>query len=311
MRLLTSIIFLFIATWSSGQGMVTLSVDFSDEPEQPPESFAAVRSYPDSLIMARGIDSLLTALFNYGYIDVEKKAVHRKNGAFTVFISQGVLYQWKLRNANINEKVLSANRLNDYFEGTPLPFSRFNQIRITILNWYENNGFPFARIFTDSIQQNNNLLNATLRIDPSLPIVFENVNLKGNVSLARGFTANQTGISAGAPFSEEKARMAATLLSDLPFIRIVGEPTIEFTPGTAVITVPVARRPANRFEGLAGVTNDPLQGNRLQLTGYINLSLLNLFERGERLTMNWEGLTHGTQRLLLQVNYPFLLSTPV
>ncbi|HSV77568.1 MAG TPA: hypothetical protein VLH37_11110 [Bacteroidales bacterium] len=311
MRLLTSTILLSITFWCFGQGAFRLNIEFDGNFEKPPARFAETRFFPDSIIMMQGIDSLLAALFRFGYLDAEKQQISGQLEAFTVRINQGRLYHWELRNTNINQEVLKAQRLLPYFNGTPLPFYRFNELRNSIIHWYENQGFPFARLHTDSVIKSDALLKATLRIDPSLPIFFENVNLRGNVNLARGFVANHTGIAEGTPYSEGKAGMAAIRLSELPFVRITGEPTIEFTPGTALVTVPVARRPANRFEGVAGVTNDPLQGNRIQITGHLNLSLVNLLERGEQIAMNWQGLTQGTQRLMLQANYPFVLSTPI
>jgi len=311
MRLLTSTLLFFLATWCFGQGTLTLHVAFSEDFEKPPGQFAETRFYPDSLTMLQGLDSLFNALFQYGFLDVEKEKIHRQPGGFTVLVNQGTLYHWALRNYNINQEALKAQRLSAYFDGTPLPFARFDHLRYTIIKWYENNGFPFARLHTDSITKAGGVIQAALRVEPSLPIVFENIVLRGNVNLVRGFLAHQTGIKPGTPYSEEKAMLAARRLSDLPFIRIAGEPIIAFTPGTALLTVPVVRRPANRFEGLAGVSSDPLLNNRLQLTGHFNLSLVNLFEHGEQVTMNWQGLTQGTQRLMLHAGYPYAFSTPV
>ncbi len=311
MRHAVLVIFFLSALATQGQDLIRLSIISADNTHTLPEDFKKPRFYPDSLSLQKGLDTLMLKVFDTGYLNATLQDLLPDSAGFTAVVATGPMFQLQLRNANISREALRILRLEPYFEGRALPYARFREIREQIVGWYENQGYPFASLVADSLQQEEQTLKAVLAIDPSFFIVFDTLELSGNVSLSPGFIAGHTGIRAGLAYSEQKAREAAGRLSDLPFITLTGEPTLQFSPGSAKLTIPVRRQPANRFDGIAGVSSNTLDDNRLQLTGQLNLMLVNIFERGEHLSMNWQGMGQGTQRLVLEGAYPYLLSTPL
>lgn len=311
MRRALLIIMLFFALAVQGQDLIRLTVRVDDLQKPLPQEFVKPRYFPDSLSLKLGLDSLMHSIYERGYLNALHEELKKDTAGYSILIRPGVLFSWQLENANISPEAIRSLRLSAYFNETPLPFFRYNEIRQKIIGWYENHGFPFASLLVDSIQIKEDKIKAALRIETSYFIAFDTLQLIGNVNLAKGFIANHTGIRPGQPYSEEKVREAAILLSDLPFLRLNGDPSLQFTPATARLIIPVRRQPANRFDGIAGVASNTLDDNRLQLTGQLNLLLVNPFERGERFSMNWQGLGQGTQRLELEGAYPYLLSTPL
>jgi len=311
MRRALLIILLLSALATQGQDLLRLSITSADNAQTLPQDFESPRYFPDSLSLQKGLDALMLKVFDAGFLNATLQDLLPDSAGFTAVVDTGPMFKWQLRNTNISREALLILRIEPYFAGKALPYARYQEIREQIVGWYENHGYPFASIIADSLQQEGHTLKAVLAIDPSFFIVFDTLELSGNLSLSPGFIAGHTGIRAGLAYSEEKARGAAGRLSDLPFLRLAGEPTLQFTPGTATLTIPVRRQPANRFDGIAGVSSNPLDNNRLQLTGQLNLLLVNIFERGERLSMNWQGMGQGTQRLVLEGAYPYLLSTPL
>jgi translocation and assembly module TamA len=311
MRQFLLIIMLCFALASRGQDLIRLSVRVADQQKPLPEEFVKPRYFPDSLSLQLGLDSLMNSFFERGYLNARHEDLKNDTAGYSILIRPGVLFSWQLQNVNISPEALHSLRLSEYFNQTPLPFHRYNELRQKIIGWYENHGYPFASILADSVHIEEDKIKAAIRIEPSFYIAFDTLQLNGNVNLSKGFIANHTGIRPGQPYSEDKVREAAILLSDLPFLRINGEPSLQFTPATARLIIPARRQPANRFDGIAGVSSNTLDNKRLQLTGQLNLLLVNLFERGERFSMNWQGLGQGTQRLVLEGAYPYLLSTPL
>lgn len=311
MRHAVLIILIMSALATKGQDLIKLSITSAGNAQTLPPEIIRPRFYPDSLTLHQGLDTLVLKVYEAGYLNANLQYLLPDSAGFTAVIDTGPMFQWQLRNANISQEALRVLMIEPYFSGKALPYTRYREIRKQIVGWYENQGYPFASIAVDSLLQEDHTLNAVLTIDPSFFIVFDTLELSGNLSLSPGFIAGHTGIRAGSAYSEEKAREAAGRLSDLPFLRLNGDPVLQFTPGTARLTIPVRRQPANRFDGIAGVSSNTLDDNRLQLTGQLNLLLVNIFERGERLSMNWQGMGQGTQRLVLEGAYPYLLSTPL
>ncbi|MBW6498824.1 MAG: hypothetical protein K0B09_10570, partial [Bacteroidales bacterium] len=286
MRYAVLIILFMSALATQGQDLIRLSIKSADISQTLPPEITKPRFYPDSLTLQKGIDTLMFKVFEAGFLGANLQNILADSAGFTAVIDTGPMFQWKLRNANISQEALRTLRIEQYFSGDALPFNRYREVNQKIIGWYENRGYPFASLMNDSLELLENSLNAALRVDPSFFIVFDTLELSGNVNLSQGFIAGHTGIRAGSAYSEEKAREAAARLSDLAFLRLNGDPALQFTPGKAKLSIPVRRQPANRFDGIAGVSSNTLDDNRLQLTGQLNLLLINLFERGERFSMN-------------------------
>ena len=310
MRQVVIILFLLFSLEGAGQGVVRLKAEVRDVAGGAFEELSNPRTYPDSLFLRQGLDSITTPLHKQGYLEARLYGFQPDTLGYTAVIDTGPLYVWQLRNVNISNEAIRKGKLTHYFEGTPLPFSGYKNLQQKIIGWYEEQGYPFASLQAEDIRIEEQILNAALKVDPSWLIVNVTLRLTGDVSLSAGFLAAHTGIRPGQPYSESRARNAAGLIADLPYVQINGDPHLRFSPGSAELSLPVRKRPANRFDGIAGISSNTLDENRLQLSGQFNLSLVNLMSRGEQLAIVWQGLGQGTQRLSLDASFPYLVSTP-
>ncbi|MEE4177539.1 MAG: hypothetical protein V2I46_08515 [Bacteroides sp.] len=310
MRQAVMIILLLFTLEGSGQDLIRLTMDVQNVSEKVSESLGKPRFYPDSLSLRQGLDSALTFIQTQGYIEARLEDFQTDTMGYRAQIHAGPLYHWQLENFNISTEALREQKLARYFEGTRLPFPAYQDLQEKIIAWYEDQGYPFASLQAEAIKIEGQTLQASLKVDPSYRIVYDTLRLSGDVSLSSGFLSTHTGIRPGSTYNETKARNAAALIAELPFVQVNSEPSLQFTPGTALLTIPVRKRPANRFDGIAGVSSNSLDENRLQLTGQVNLSLVNLMSRGEQFAMIWQGLGQGTQRLTLDASYPYIFSTP-
>ncbi|MBT8196392.1 MAG: BamA/TamA family outer membrane protein [Bacteroidia bacterium] len=68
-------------------------------------------------------------------------------------------------------------------------------------------------------------------------------------------------------------------------------------------------RSVSSVDGILGLQSDRESG-KVNLTGEIKLFLSNSFSRGEKLKFHWKQPRKLTQNLEVEVNYPFLFSTP-
>lgn len=310
MRQAALVILLLFTLEGSGQDLIRLTMDIPNVSKEVSEPLSKPRFYPDSLSLRQGIDSALTFFQTQGYIEARLQDLQADTSGYRAQINAGPLYHWQVENGNISTEAIRDQKLTHFFEGVLLPFPVYHEVQQKIIAWYEDQGYPFASLQAEAIKVEGHTLQASLKVDPSYRIVNDAVRLTGDVNLSEGFLSNHTGIKPGLPYSETRTRNAAALIAELPFVQVSGEPSLQFTPGTALLTIPVRKRPANRFDGIAGVSSNSLDENRLQLTGQVNLSLVNLMSRGEQFAMIWQGLGQGTQRLTIDASYPYVFSTP-
>ncbi len=284
----------------------------SSDPQYPlPQTLNVKKQFSDSLSLAAHIEELVESLHEAGYLKARLDAHLVENDTHMVFLYPGPRFYWALRKGNLSREVMAELRIDDHFNDYPLSFNDLYRLQKRVVEWYENRGYPFASVKADSVQINENCLSAALNVNTGVYIVFDSLRVKGNVAVSRGFLANHTGIRKGEPYNEKKAARLALLLEDLAFARLSQEPVVSFTEHKAQIEVRLERRSANRFDGIAGLGNSPIDPDQLQITGQLNLHLLNVLERGETFDMRWQGMGQGTQRLELFAAYPYLLTTPL
>jgi len=76
---------------------------------------------------------------------------------------------------------------------------------------------------------------------------------------------------------------------------------------SAWLLIPLKRKSTNSIDGILGVIPPQSNTPRWMITASLRFSLLNLFNIGEAIHLNYERLPNTTQRFLLQFQLPYLL----
>lgn len=97
----------------------------------------------------------------------------------------------------------------------------------------------------------------------------------------------------------------------LPYLQLVKDPEVRFSLGRAEVILPLSARNASRFDFLIGVLPNNLQTNRLLITGSLEGEFLNQLGAGERIYARIEQLRPQTQRLDIQLGFPYLAGLPL
>lgn len=311
MKKILFLICIFFVVPVKGQGPYYLKFELSELAQPSIELPVAPLSYLDPSLVSMAIDSLIHGLRSAGYLDAALDSIALAQNITRAFINPGPLFQWRMQNSGISNEALRKTQMQCYFDGTLLPFGNLAMLQERLLQWYENHGYPFASLHIENIRIDSNTITARLQLEPKYLIHFEPLQLTGDVALADGFLRRHTGIVPGMPYSQEMAVNATARLNELTFAEVAGTPEVLFSPASARLSIPMRPKPANRFDGIAGFGSRPDAPGRLQFTGSLNLNLINMFRRAEQLMVNWQGPGHGTQRLSISANVPYIFSTPV
>jgi hypothetical protein len=310
-RIFLTILLLAGTLSAAPQAMLRLELVHLDPENTLPHQTLQERTFPDTLAMKEGLQTIIQNLQESGYLFARIDSLVAYSDRHAAYLFSGPRFSYHIRSGNIEEAVLRQLRLEGLLEGKTIPFDGLEIPKRRIVSWYENHGYPFARVSLENVNLDGDQIFGELMVTPMEYVVFDTLELSGEVNVHPSFLANHTGIRPGAPYSERIAARVADRVADLPFLRVSAPPVVRFPGREARIAVPVVRRPANRFDGIAGLTGSGTEAEPYRLTGQLNLKLVNALERGETFDMNWQGLGHGTQRLELSAQYPYIFSTPL
>lgn len=203
------------------------------------------------------------------------------------------------RNARISEKFLSKIPL------TPKELS--NNLR-RIHDSYLNNGYPLSSVQLDSVEIEQDRIEAQIAIDRGPMYNWTKIHVKGDTSVSEKYLSSLLGISVGDPFNQKSLRQISGAISRVAFIKEVRPHEILFTKKGCELFLYVESVAISSFNGVVGLQPDPIT-ERLAITGDLNLRLLNVLKRGELLNIRWQSIRDQTQSLNSRLNYPFLFGT--
>lgn len=233
----------------------------------------------------------------------------------------GPLVRWlRIRSANPEERrlLVAAGFREGRFASETLRHDELLKAEERVLQYAENNGYPLARVWLDSIvMEENGGINAVLRLDRGRFFVLNDLKTVGDVKLPAAYLANYLGVKPGSPYNREQVLHLREQLRSLVFVESTGNPTVTFSSGKpgqeglATVNLFLKKKKASRFDFVIGLLprSDNNDG-RLLLTGSLSAAFQNALNYGERLSVEFERLKPETQRLDVQAGVPYLFGSP-
>lgn len=186
-----------------------------------------------------------------------------------------------------------------------------SKVKNKILVDYENNGYPFVNIISDSIEIKPGTISIKHFVKSGQLISFDSLEIIGNAKISNIFLTRYLGIISGKNYSEKKVVQINRLIKELSFISVDKPEEIYFIDNKAKIRLFLKQKKANQFNGILGIMPDPKITGKFLLTGDISLNLLNTFRRSDRIEFSWKKLETSSQNLFASVQLPYLLNKPV
>ena len=103
-----------------------------------------------------------------------------------------------LKPKRYDEEILEAAGWNEKnYSGKQLLYQQFENSQQQLLNYMENNGYPFAKIFLDSISIENNELSGILKIDRGPLYKIDSIRIIGSAKVSTDFLQRYLNIPNG------------------------------------------------------------------------------------------------------------------
>jgi outer membrane protein assembly factor BamA len=254
----------------------------------------------------------LPGLFNtQGYATASVDSIWGNVDTTFAKIYLGKKYLWQnIAASNIDKKALAAaGFIEKDFDEKKIDFKKLQQMQQRLLNYYENNGYPFAKIYLDSITITDDKLNALLKAEPGLLYHIDSMRIIGGAKIANAFMQQYTSIPNGSLYSKVKLEQLSQRIVELPYLQQLQPADITMLGSGAILNLYLAPKKSSQFNFLLGILPAANQAQKFQLTADVNLNLKNALGRGENIVVNWQQLQLQSPRLNLAYQQPYIFKS--
>lgn len=249
-----------------------------------------------------------------GYLAVSVDSLLQNDTAIKAWIYHGHKYKWaqlslkKIPDALLNNMGIRERAWNDQ----PLSPRRFAALTGKVLGYCENNGYPFASIYLDSISRHEGKgIYANLVLEPGQLTKYDTIKIEGNVPVSHQFLLTYLGIQQDDIYNESQLKLISKRLKELAFLEEAQTWSVRFTPGSSSLSIFLKERKANQLNGLIGLQPNTAETGKFMLTADVLIGLKNALGYGESLSLTYQQLQYKSPRFHADVMWPYLLGTPL
>lgn len=257
---------------------------------------------------------ILHTLAERSYLNATVDSLVFADNVCKAYINPNQSYKWiVLSSGNVNKDLLKeCGWRADLFLNKQFSFTQYKLQADRLLNYLEQNGYPFAQLYLDSIIADSQFLTAKLNLKLNDEIKFDTIEIIGDVNLKGWFIAKYLGIKKDALYNELLLKNADSRLSQLPYLQIIKPTTVYFVSTIAKPVLYLNNKKSSNFSGVIGVAPESTNNsNKLLVTGEANLNLQNLFGTGKTFELAYRSFLGQSQDLKSRFQWPYLFKSNV
>lgn len=261
------------------------------------------------------IFNLLPTLQAKGYMTASVDSVTIDASAASIRLYVGNIYRWAaIDTRHVDPALLAAVAWNDKtFRNRTLDFHQFQARQQQMLDYLENNGYPFARISLDSVTlKDSGMVSAMLKIDKGPLYKIDSIRVYGTAKISTEFLQRYLNLPNGTIYKKEKLEAITKKILELPYVQEQQPWNLTMLGEGSVVNLYLKPKKSSQINALVGFlpSSDPVLGNKVVVTGEAQINLKNALGNGETIGLNWQQLQQGSPRLNLLFQQPYLFHSP-
>ncbi len=258
------------------------------------------------------MQSLMGELYNHGYLQATFQEFSHDSTKLKATLFIGSLWEWaSLKNGNVDDIILNRIGFKErLYEDKPFQPQQIHQLTESILGYCENNGYPFATVYLDSISIRDQKLSAKVFLSKNQLVTLDSLSIVGDAKIAKPYLASYIGFHFPSIYKEDLIMRISSRIRELPFCSEAKAPQIIFNGDHASLNLFLNKKDASRFDFVLGVLPNSSSTGKLLVTGDGQLSLVNPFGRGESIFLSFSALQPRTSQGILRADYPYLFNLP-
>ena len=272
-------------------------------------------SFANRTDCSKYINKLSSYLQSKGYLTASVDSLRYDSAFARIVLFVGDLYGWAQLDAkNVEPSILAAIGWREkMFSHRPIDFTEVQLWEERILNYLENNGYPFAKIDLDSLQLENDKVSALLRVNKGPLYKIDSIRLYGNAKISNSYLQRYLDIPNGSIYSKEKLFRINKKIRELTYVEEDKPADLTWLGTGSVLNMYLKQKKSSQVNILIGFlpNNNQLSSKKLLITGEGNLNLKNALGAGETIGFNFQALQVESQRLNLIYQQPYFLKSPL
>ena len=179
----------------------------------------------------------------------------------------------------------------------------------TTIKKLENNGFSMAKVKLINLQTKNNIITADLSVTTDMKRQLNGIVINGYDKFPESHKKNIIRLYRNKVFNQKNLEKIYTDFEKFRFVKQSKYPEILFTKDSTKIYVYLEKAKTNSFDGLIGFTNN--ENKKLIFSGYLDLSLNNILNSGEKLSLYWKSDGKNQKTFNLGIEMPYIFKSPL
>ncbi len=276
-----------------------------------PQPLKLQTNFSNAVLCTDYINKLPQLLGSKGYPTASVDKITGQNNSTGIELFLGKQYRWiKLKPEGIEKKGMDESGFSEKdFAGKLLNMQQLQVMQEKLLNYYENNGYPFAQTFLDSILLNDDKMDALLIVKKGPLYHLDSIKIFGKTRISKKFLQHYLGLPKGGLYSKAKLEQVTRKMLELPYLREVQPNDIAMLGSGAILQLYLAHKRSSQFNFLIGVLPNSNQNGKLQVTADVNLDLKNVLNNGESILLKWQQLQAQSPRLNLGYQQPYIFNS--
>ncbi|HEX7413807.1 MAG TPA: POTRA domain-containing protein [Bacteroidia bacterium] len=258
------------------------------------------------------VNNIVSSFRSSGYLLADVDSLSFDSVSCKATMHSGTKFKWAhLYKGNLDDDALASSGFNERMYAN-LVFTphEVSKLLDRILIYYENNGYPFARVKLDSVLIQDNAISAKISVTKHRVVTIDSVVIIGNANIHKKYLYRYLHIKQGSLYDEQQIKQVEKRIKQLPFIAQKQQQVVKITDKVTKLILFLDKKNSNQTDGIVGL--QPTPNGKTVLTGNVNLKLYNsIFRSGELFSLNWQRLQYQTQDFKTNIVYPYLFNTPL
>lgn len=287
-------------------------VDVADE--QVIRAVKPLQSYANQAEALKFIQQAVPSLQENGFLAASIDSIAPGNNQYHCYLYLGQQFKWaSVSFRSIPPAVIVATAINPVqWQGRPLTPTAIGRMSERLLMWCENNGYPFARVWLDSLEiQENGGVSGKVMLDKGHFRVLDSIIVNGDVEISKNYLLRYLDIREGQPYNEQKLKTLSNRLRELPFLMEEKPWSVYFKATSTKLYLNLKDRPANQLNAIIGLQPNSQQTGKLMLTVDAQVALQNALGHGESLALTIQKLQYKSTMIKADAVWPYLFNTPI
>jgi len=257
------------------------------------------------------INTLPQLLISKGFPAASVDSVFYDSTKAIVHLYLGEQYKWiEINTDSVDASLLEITGWNDrQFKNKTIDLTRLQRQEENILNYYENNGYPFAQISLNNVEIIDNKIKGNLIVDKGPLYHIDSIRLYGKVKIKNLFLQHYLGVSNGMIYNNKKLQDVSKRLQQLPYLQEQQPWNVTMLGSGSVLNLYLQPKRSSEINVLVGFLPGNTTTGKSQVTGDVHLNLKNSLGQGENILVNWQQLQPQSPKLNLGYNHPYIFNS--